>query len=121
MAEAGLRWCGATPPSTETEDLDVKVRQEAITAASTHGNDCRKAVAAGNGQSLSTAKSRFGLEAVSRHRNAAVARRCDDCRDDEGHGLAAAFGARVPCRRGAQGDLVDPHAVHLLRPELQLE
>src|SRR5205823_6218224 len=26
----------------------------------------------------------------------------DDCRHDEGHGLAAAFGARVPCRRSAQ-------------------
>ena len=49
MAEVGLWWCGATPPSTETEDLDVKVCEEAITAASTHGNDCRKAVAAGNG------------------------------------------------------------------------
>ena len=55
MAEVGLRWCGATPPSTETEDLDVKVCEEAITAASTHGNDCRKAVAAGNGQSPSAA------------------------------------------------------------------
>ena len=51
MAEVGLWWCGATPPSTETEDLDVNVCEEAITSASTHGNDCRKAVAACNGQS----------------------------------------------------------------------
>jgi hypothetical protein len=51
MAEVGLWWCGATPPSTETEDLDVKVCEEAITSARTHGNDCRKAVVAGNGQS----------------------------------------------------------------------
>jgi|SRR6516164_10143975 len=43
-----------------------------------------------------------GLEAVSRHRDAAIARRCDDCCDDESHGLAAAFGARIPCWRGAQ-------------------
>jgi hypothetical protein len=53
MAEVGLWWCGVTPPSAQTEDLDVKVCEEAITSASTHGNDCRKAVAAGNGQSPS--------------------------------------------------------------------
>src|SRR6266404_4605311 len=55
MAEVGLWWCGTTPPSTETEDLDVKVCEEAITSASTHGNDCRKAVDTGNGQSPATA------------------------------------------------------------------
>jgi hypothetical protein len=38
-----------------TEDLDVKVCEEAITSASTHGNDYRKAVAAGNGQSPAAA------------------------------------------------------------------
>jgi len=47
MAEVGLWWCGVTPPSTETEDLNVKVCEEAISSASTHANDCRKAVAAG--------------------------------------------------------------------------
>jgi hypothetical protein len=55
MAEVGLWWCGATPPSNETEDLDVKVCEETITSASTHGNNCRKAVAAGNRQSPSAA------------------------------------------------------------------
>ena len=55
MAEVGLPWCGATPPSNETEDLDVKVCEETITSTSTHGNDCRKAVASGNGQSPSAA------------------------------------------------------------------
>jgi hypothetical protein len=55
MAEVGLRWCGATPPSTETEDLDVKVCEEAIISATTHGNDRRKVVAAGNGQSPAAA------------------------------------------------------------------
>ena len=55
MAEVGLWWCGATPPSTETEDLDVKICEEAISSASTHGNDCRKAVAAGNVYSPSAA------------------------------------------------------------------
>jgi hypothetical protein len=34
MAEVGLWWCGATPPSNETEDLDVQVCEEAITSAS---------------------------------------------------------------------------------------
>jgi hypothetical protein len=34
-AEAGLRWCGATPLN-RTEDLDVKVCQEAITPGSTY-------------------------------------------------------------------------------------
>jgi hypothetical protein len=53
VAEVGLWWCGAMPPSTETEDLDVEVREEAIVSASTDGNDCRKAVAAGSGQSPS--------------------------------------------------------------------
>jgi hypothetical protein len=53
MAEVGLWWCGATPPSNETEDLDVKVCEEATTSA--NRNDCRKAVAAGNGQSPSAA------------------------------------------------------------------
>jgi hypothetical protein len=55
MAEVGLWWCGTTPPSTETEDLDVNVCKEAITSATTHGHDRRKAVAAGNGQSPSAA------------------------------------------------------------------
>jgi len=53
VAEVGLRWCGATPPSTETEDLDVKVCEEAITSVSTGA--CRKAVAAGNRQFPSAA------------------------------------------------------------------
>jgi hypothetical protein len=43
------------PPSTETEDLDVKACEETIASASTHGNDCPKAVATGNGQSRSAA------------------------------------------------------------------
>jgi hypothetical protein len=55
MAEVGLRWCGTTPPSTETEDLDVKVCEEAIGPTSTNGNDCCKAVVAGNGQFPSAA------------------------------------------------------------------
>jgi len=50
MAEVGLRWCGVRPPSTETEDLDVKVCEEAITSASTDGSACRKAVAVSRGQ-----------------------------------------------------------------------
>ena len=33
--------------SSRTEDLNVKVCEEAISSASTHANDCRKAVAAG--------------------------------------------------------------------------
>ena len=45
---------------------------------------------------------RCGLKASSRHRDASIADRNDDRRDDEGNGLAAAFGARLPRRRGAQ-------------------
>src|SRR5262249_8189551 len=56
----------------------------------------------GDVQAAWAAQRPSGFEAVSRHRHAAIARRCDDGRDDEGHGLAAAFGARIPCRRGAQ-------------------
>ena len=55
MAEVGLWWCGATPSSTETEDLDVNICEEAIISAIAQGNDCRKAVAAGNGQSRAAA------------------------------------------------------------------
>jgi hypothetical protein len=55
LAEVGLGWCGTTPLSTETEDFDVKVCEEAISPTSTHGNDCCKAVVAGNGQFPSAA------------------------------------------------------------------
>jgi len=55
MAEVGLRWRGTTPPSTETEDLDVKVCDEAITSASTDGSACRKAAATSRGQFPSAA------------------------------------------------------------------
>src|SRR3954467_1756868 len=41
-------------------------------------------------------------QASSRHRDASIADRNDDRRDDEGNGLAAAFGARLPRRRRAQ-------------------
>ena len=48
-----------------------------------------------------------GLQAISRHRDAAVTHGGNDCRDDEGHGLAAALGARLSCRRGAQTPQVE--------------
>ena len=41
-------------------------------------------------------KERCGLKASSRHRDAAIADRSDDRRDDEGNRLAAAYGARLP-------------------------
>ena len=47
-------------------------------------------------------ESRPWLQAISRHRDAAITHGGNDCRDDEDHGLAAALGARLPCRRGAQ-------------------
>src|SRR6266403_1080743 len=45
---------------------------------------------------------RSWVEAISRHRDAAVTHWGNDCGDDEGNRLAAALGARCPCRRGAQ-------------------
>ena len=44
---------------------------------------------------------RSELEAVSRHRDAAIILGVNDCRDDEGHRLAAALGAGISRRRGA--------------------
>jgi HsdM N-terminal domain len=44
-----------------TEDLDVKVCEEAVTSASTHARDCRKAIAAGNVRPPSPKASRSGL------------------------------------------------------------
>ena len=42
------------------------------------------------------------LEAIARHCDAAIACGGNDRRDDEGHRLAAAFGARLSRRRRAQ-------------------
>src|SRR5439155_9236955 len=45
---------------------------------------------------------RTGLEAIARHRHAAIVRGGNDCRHDAGDWLAAALGAWLPGRRGAQ-------------------
>ena len=47
-------------------------------------------------------KGRCGLEAVARHRHAAITRRGDDCRHDAGDRLAATLGPGLPGRRRAQ-------------------
>jgi len=47
---------------------------------------------------------RAGLEAIPRHCDAAITRGGNNCSDDESHGLAATFGARLPCWRSASGD-----------------
>ena len=44
----------------------------------------------------------FRVEASARPLDAAIAHRGDDRGDDAGHRLAAALGARLSCRRGAQ-------------------
>src|SRR5438270_14030832 len=97
MAEVGLRWCGTNAAMHRTEDLDVKVHEEALT----RGWWCSKTLATDRDRSQGQKrKSRF--EAITRHCHAAITRGGDDCRHDAGDRLAAALGAWLPRRRGAQ-------------------
>src|SRR5260221_5508246 len=100
MAEVGLRWCGVDAAFNRTEDLDVKVSKEALSSAIRSGW-CRKGPATGHGRPQEQ-EGRIGLEAVARHCHAAIARGGDDCRHDAGDWLAAALGAWLPGRGGAQ-------------------
>ncbi len=84
-----------------TEDLNVKVCEEATSCVIGSACICRKALATGRWRSQEQ-ESRSWLKAISRHRDAAITHGGNDCRDDEGDRLAAALGARLPCRRGAQ-------------------
>src|SRR5439155_15509920 len=98
--DVGLRWCGATPLSTETEDLHVKVSQEAISWIERRGRCCKTlATDRGRGQGQ---ERQSRLEAISGHHHAAITRGINDCSHDAGHWLAATLGARLPSRCGAQ-------------------
>jgi hypothetical protein len=99
-AEVGLRWCGATPRN-RTEDLDVKVFEEATGGVSASGRSNRKIIAAHCGRCCAEQGS-CRLEAIAHHRDVAITHGRNDRSDEEGHGLAVAFGARLSCRRGAQ-------------------
>src|SRR5260370_5235070 len=83
-----------------TEDLDVKVSKEALSSAIRSGW-CGKGSATGHGRPKGQ-EGRTGLEAIARHCHAAITRGGDDCRHDAGNWLAAALGAWLPGRRGAQ-------------------
>src|SRR5262249_48389708 len=83
-----------------TEDLDVKVSKEALSSAIRSGW-CSKDPATGHGRPQGQ-EGRTGLEAIARHCHAAITRGGDDCRHDAGDWLAAALGAWLPGRRGAQ-------------------
>jgi hypothetical protein len=84
-----------------TEDLNVKVCEEAAGCVIDNACSCRKARSIDHRQ-CEEPQGRFWLEAISRHRDAAVADWDDDRGDYEGNGLAAALGARFPSRRGTQ-------------------
>src|ERR1700716_1171214 len=82
------------------EDSDADVFKEA--SAQIHsgaGDDCKASTARHH---RSWGEERCGLKASSRHRDASIADRNDDRRNDEGNGLAAAFGAWFPRRCRAQ-------------------
>src|SRR4029077_7174964 len=85
-----------------TEDLNVKIRQEAFTCNGNLKHGCCEAVAADEGSGR-------GLEAIARDRHAAFPGGCDDCGYDEGHRLAAALDAGLSCRRGSQAPQIEPH------------
>jgi Protein of unknown function (DUF3489) len=71
------------------EDSDAKVFKEAFTSIRSSASDRCKASAARHHRSREEA--RCGLKASSRHRDASIADRNDDLRDDEGNRLAAAW------------------------------
>ena len=52
-------------------------------------------------------KSDSGVEAISRHCDAAISCGGNDCRDDGGDRLAAALGARLPCWGRAQAPQIE--------------
>jgi hypothetical protein len=76
MADAGLRWCGATPSQPLTNFLLFLQ------------SPCRRLLTIPRARKLTLDP------AISPHRDAAVTHRRNDRGDDEDHGLAAALGAR---------------------------
>jgi hypothetical protein len=83
-----------------TEDLNVKIC-EATTSCIIHCICTARKLCAIDRWRPQDQDGRAELEAVSRHRYAAILLGVNDCRDDEGHRLAATFRAGISCRRGA--------------------
>src|SRR5260370_27381046 len=84
-----------------TEDLNVKVWEKATSCVIDNAGPCVKILATTHCRPQEYA-GRAGLEAIARHCHAAITRGGDDCRHDAGDWLAAALGAWLPGRRGAQ-------------------
>jgi len=84
-----------------TEDLHVKVCEEAAGCVIDNACSCRTARTIDH-RKCEELQGQSWLEAISRHRDAAVPEWDNDRRDDEGNGLAAALGAWFPSWRGAQ-------------------
>ena len=83
-----------------TEDLNVEVREEALSIALRTGWSS-KGPATGHGRPQGQ-EGRAGLEAIARHCHAGITRGGDHCLHDAGNWLAAALGPWFPGRRGAQ-------------------
>jgi hypothetical protein len=94
VADAGLRWCGATPLSTERRISNVKGCEEIIICFDC-SRRCHKPLAAGSGPDHEP-ETQFGLQAIPRHCDAAITSRSNDCGYDEGHRLATALGSVDP-------------------------
>jgi post-segregation antitoxin (ccd killing protein) len=84
----------------QTEDLNVKI-SEATTSCIIRSVCTALKLYATDRWRPQDQEGRSELEAVSRHRDATIVLGINDCRDDEGHRLAAALGAGISCRRGA--------------------
>ena len=101
MAEVGLRWCGGTPRQTERRismTKSAKNRSIPLPAKPVISTTSSEEIAQASPGKSAAAE----FQASSRYRNAPVALRRYRCRDDGGHRLATAFGARLSCRRCAQ-------------------
>jgi hypothetical protein len=83
------------------EDLNDQTPEKAICCNVSINCGCCKAVATERWRTQDEGSPRW-LEAIARNRHATIADGCNDCGDDEGHRLAAALGARLSSRGGAQ-------------------
>src|SRR5262249_25639986 len=91
VADAGLRWCGATPLSTERRISNVEGCEEIIICFDC-SPPCQKSLTAAGLWPYHEPEHQSGLQAIPRHRDAAIASGSNDCGYDEGHRLAAALG-----------------------------
>jgi hypothetical protein len=89
LAEVGLRWWRRDAAMNRTEDLNVKVCEEANGYIIGDVWSCREARRPDRCR-VREQEGRSWVEAISRHRDAAVTHWGNDCGDDEGNRLAAA-------------------------------